>query len=311
MFDDRRDKGPGSARPPRPERMRAFVDAPTVISPLVNDVDHLPQILADFAPPHRPRLAIEAEFPDLPMAVRIDLGPSAGDMDERIAGRNAIGFLCATGIHVDTENGPQQVAEILSGLKLVGDAAPVAGRQVQISVRTEAEVAPVVTAARPLEDHELTFRIGLERFRIANRESRDPAPLGKRVLGVEHARDEYPTVLEVTGMKGQTVHRPTDVDEQCLLARPQRTFTGSDLKREDFAVPLGDPESVRSRDDADCQGLVEPEPGKRHFGRVRRGGIGSPSDPRRGPWHPRFDSPRFASCRARCCLVAGTSRRRH
>src|SRR5262245_45853589 len=47
----------------RPKRMSTFLDRPAVVAALFNLVDHLPQILADFAAPKITRLTVEAVAP--------------------------------------------------------------------------------------------------------------------------------------------------------------------------------------------------------------------------------------------------------
>ena len=57
--------------------MRAFHDGPAVVAAFFDLVDHLPQILADFAAPEIAGLAVEAEAPQLPQAVGVDFGAGA------------------------------------------------------------------------------------------------------------------------------------------------------------------------------------------------------------------------------------------
>src|SRR5579872_7265777 len=60
------------------EGMIAYADAPAVVAAALDLVDHLPQVLPDFTRPEVARLAIEAEAPRLPQAIRVQLGPGAG-----------------------------------------------------------------------------------------------------------------------------------------------------------------------------------------------------------------------------------------
>ena len=52
-----------------PERVSRPPDAPAVVAALLDLVDHLPQVLADFAGPQLAGLAVEAEPPHLPQAI--------------------------------------------------------------------------------------------------------------------------------------------------------------------------------------------------------------------------------------------------
>src|SRR5262245_28590389 len=52
-----------------PERMRPFHDAPAIVAALLDLVDTLPEVLANFADPEIARLAIEAELPGLTEAI--------------------------------------------------------------------------------------------------------------------------------------------------------------------------------------------------------------------------------------------------
>src|SRR5262249_50061704 len=58
------------------ERVQAFLDPPAVVTAVLDDVDHLPEVLADVARPEGAGLAVEGELPDVPQADRVDLaGP--------------------------------------------------------------------------------------------------------------------------------------------------------------------------------------------------------------------------------------------
>ena len=70
-------------------------------------------------------------------------------------------------IDVDPQDRAEQVVDLLAGLQLVGDAAAVAGDEIEIAVRAEPDAAAVVPAGGPLEDHLLARRVGRRAGRSA------------------------------------------------------------------------------------------------------------------------------------------------
>src|SRR5688500_13467616 len=90
MLDDRLQDRRGPAFTFRPEVVVAFLDRPAVVAALFDLVDHLPQVLTDFAAPAIARLAVEAEAPQLPQAVGVDFPMGALHVHERIVLRHAV-----------------------------------------------------------------------------------------------------------------------------------------------------------------------------------------------------------------------------
>src|SRR5471030_3032258 len=90
MFDD----GLEDRRRPllafRAKGIIPFHDRPAVVAALFDLVDHLPQILADFAAPEIAGLAVEAVTPQLSQAVGVDFVASALGVDERVVLGDAV-----------------------------------------------------------------------------------------------------------------------------------------------------------------------------------------------------------------------------
>src|SRR5262245_19941390 len=153
MFDDRLENRRGTLFAIGTEGMRTFVDAPAVVAATFDLVDRLPQILADFAGPEVAGLPVKAELPSLAETVRPQLRPRARHLDQRVILRNAVIAACIRMIDVDTNDAGEQVADILPGLELVGNAAAVTARQIKISVLSKRQAARVVPPGRPFENH--------------------------------------------------------------------------------------------------------------------------------------------------------------
>src|SRR5688572_1849483 len=91
MFDNRRLEGPRPALASRAERVASLHHAPAVVAAAPDEIDHLPQVLPDFARPEPLRRRIEGELPDLPMAEGPDLSAGILAAGEGIIGRDQIG----------------------------------------------------------------------------------------------------------------------------------------------------------------------------------------------------------------------------
>ena len=60
-------------------------------------------------------------------------------------------------INIQPQDRTEQIADVLTGLQSVGDAAAIARREVKHSVRPEPQAASVVSAGGPFEDQLLGF----------------------------------------------------------------------------------------------------------------------------------------------------------
>ena len=159
VLDDRLDEFARTFGPLRPERVPAFPDTPAVIAAALDDVNHLPQVLPDFAGPHRSVGRVPAELPDLAMTVRPDFRASICDADERVVFGNGVRQVAGLMINVQPEDRAKQVADVLSGFPLIRDAAAIAGCQIQKPIRAKPKTAAVVTTVRPLDQNPLRSRI--------------------------------------------------------------------------------------------------------------------------------------------------------
>src|SRR5262249_55110169 len=134
VLDDRRDDRRRPFLAQRAERVTALHDAPAVVAALLDAVDRFPEVLADLAGPQIAGGAVEAVLPRLPQAVRIHLRPRALHGDERVVLRDGVLPAAFLMIDVDAQDRAEQVAEVLPRLQAVGDAAAVAGAEVEEAV---------------------------------------------------------------------------------------------------------------------------------------------------------------------------------
>src|SRR5262249_4085266 len=114
----------------RLDRLRPFHGGPAVVSPLFDAVYRLPQLPADVADIQRAGLAVEAHPPGVAEAVRPDLRPGAFHRDEWVVLRHGVIPPRIAVVHVDAQDGGQQVRDVLPGVESVGRvrARPVSGR---------------------------------------------------------------------------------------------------------------------------------------------------------------------------------------
>src|SRR5262249_28495498 len=146
-------------------------------------------------------------------------------------------------IDVDAQNGGEVIADVLTGLELVGDAGTVAGADVKEPIGTEAEAAGVVATRGPFEDDLLRSGIGLGRVAFGL-EARLPASLGQALLVVvvDDVGDVHVAILGKLGMEGHRVGGLAglaQVEERIGLVR-----LGVVAKGEDLAAMLDDEEAI-------------------------------------------------------------------
>src|SRR5262249_26793967 len=115
--------------------------------------------LPDLAGPEIAGLSIEGELPRLAKSVRPQFGPRALRFDERVVLWNIVVLARFQMVDVNANNAREKVADVLTGLQFVGDTAPVAAREIQITVLAKRETTGVVPAGRPFEDHLLGLRV--------------------------------------------------------------------------------------------------------------------------------------------------------
>src|SRR5437660_6165108 len=166
MLDNRLVDRRGALLAFRAEGMRAFHDGPAVVAASFDLVDHLPQILADFAAPEVAGLAIEAVAPKLPQAVSVNLGASTFGFDEGIVLRNAVRLAGWRIIDIDAQQLGEDAGKVLADIEFVGDAGAISRHEVEIAVGAEADAAAVVAAVGPFEDDLLRGAIGGRRLAL-------------------------------------------------------------------------------------------------------------------------------------------------
>ena len=175
VVDRRREDGGGPAPGLGADRLPPLHDAPAVVAPPFDPVDELPHLPADVAHPEVARLAVEAHLPGVPEAERPDLGARPAQVAEGVVGGDGVGLPRVGVVHVDPEDGGEEVADVLAGVEGVGRgrAGGVAGRDVEEAVGAELQAAPVVPAGEPSDQDRLARRVDARRVRLEHPEARD------------------------------------------------------------------------------------------------------------------------------------------
>ena len=161
VLDDRLQNGRRPQAAIGPEGVAALLDAPAVVASRLDQIDHLPQVLAHFPGPQISGPAVEVHLPDLAQAVSPYLRTGALPAHEGVVLGNSVAHSGIGAVDVDPQNGGKQVGDILSGVQLVGDAAAVSRGDIEIAVKPEPQAPPVVSAGRPFKDDGFRGRIGL------------------------------------------------------------------------------------------------------------------------------------------------------
>ena len=280
VLDDRRQDGGGALLPVRLIRVVPLPDIPAVVPPAPDQINQLPEILADVTGPEVSGNAVDAESPGIPQSVGPDLRPGPGEADERVVGRDRVRSISLRMVDVDPHDGTRQIAQ---PLPIVG-AAAVARRDVEVAVAAEYQTAAVVIQRRPLDEDEFRFRVGARRFALVDLEPGYPHGPGLCVRGHGEACDEHIAVLLEPGVQGQTEHFFFHVEDEFVFFDRRVVW-----KREEFAEPLKQVDAVRPGRVRHGDRLVELQFGESRFGVKRRGGVGTPLDPRGGPKDSLFE----------------------
>src|SRR5262245_57722519 len=90
VFDDRFDEVGARSGAVRAEGMLAFANAPAVVAAAHDDVDFLPELLADVADPYFTGRLVEAHPPWVANAVGPNLSAGAFAIDERVVGGSPV-----------------------------------------------------------------------------------------------------------------------------------------------------------------------------------------------------------------------------
>src|SRR5439155_22619435 len=115
-----------------------------------NAVDHLPAFPADVADPQVAGGRVEAHAPGVAETVRPNLGARLRRLEEGVVRRHGIRFSRIFLVHVDAQNGTEQIADVLAGVESVGrvGSGAIAGGDVEAAVGAEVQVAAIVAACQ-------------------------------------------------------------------------------------------------------------------------------------------------------------------
>src|SRR5688572_4084245 len=191
----------------RLHRLAALKRAPAVVSTARDEVHHLPHFPAHIAAPEI-SLAIETHLPGIPQSIRpkfrtyrvrqfrLDPGPLLPvcclplrvacrlspvscpllrKSDPWVIRRHPVVLSRVALINVDPQNGPSEVADVLSRLRRVGRRswAAVARRDIKVTLRAEMKAATVVTARKPRQNDLFARRISTQRLERGELETRN------------------------------------------------------------------------------------------------------------------------------------------
>ena len=204
---------------------------PAVIAAGDQDVDFLVEILADIACVAGSRLGIEGEAPGVTQAggpgFRPDgagvKGPAAmgSDAEERVVGRNGVmggslgvgdnrgvgirgGVTCLL-IDVDTEDrGVEVLADKASAVERVATAAAIAAADVEVTIRSEVEVAAVVIARWVELGNEGLFGLGVDREGLHARKQEPGDTLMQLTINPKTIIDKDLLIFSILGVNGET-----------------------------------------------------------------------------------------------------------
>ena len=186
------------------EGLRPLADAPAVVAPLLDDIDLLPEILADVGGPQATGDAVAGELPGVAEAPGVDLRPGRRHVHQRVVGRHGVAAAGVAPVDVDAEDRAEPRARVLAVAQWVALVAAVAKADVKQAVWAEDDRPAVVVVERllQLEHHLLAGRVGPVGIVAANAESRNL--LGSAPVGGRAVADEELAVLAKPGMEGET-----------------------------------------------------------------------------------------------------------
>src|SRR5208337_3720041 len=96
--------------------LRFATDLDTHACHVVDDVDFLPEVLADFTRPEPAGLPVEGQAPDVADAISPNLGTGVGTADEGIVFGDRVVLAAFAMVNVDAEDLAEQGPEILTVL---------------------------------------------------------------------------------------------------------------------------------------------------------------------------------------------------
>src|SRR3954466_2308095 len=106
--------------PVRVNRLRALDDAPAIIAPSLDAIDHLPKFPTHVRHPKRPALPIKTHPPWVPQTVGPNLRTRPLAAHERIVRGNAIAPGTVNVVDIDPQDRRQEIARVLARLQRVG-----------------------------------------------------------------------------------------------------------------------------------------------------------------------------------------------
>ena len=297
MGDHRRRDRIGAPAPIPHHRLRPLHDAPAIIFPALDEVNHLPQFPSHVGDPQSPR-SVERHPPRIPQTIGPHLPPRPRHVDERIVGRDRVGAgrsACGSRpgemVDVDAQDRCEEILDRLPRTERIRrrGVAGVAGGDVEHPVGAELEAAAVVPPRHPVDDPLLTGRI--DRRRIGGR---DGEPRHARAVGdfrLEGVDQEALPVFSEARVEGEAeeviepLDRPQITDEVGVGHLLVAVAPGSGPHRERIHFPLlfGDHHPIASGDRHELRRLVEAERGEDRLVAVWWRRDRGPADPRAGP----------------------------
>mgnify|MGYP005853273031 CR=1 FL=1 len=269
--------------------LSSFDNAPAIIPTADDLVNHLPRFPADIAKPEIARLAVKAHPPGVAKTVGPDFWPCRAASDhrikERVIGRDAVGPRRIGAIHVDSQDGRVNVADVLAIALRVRwvRRGSVSRGDVKVPIGPELQIAAVVPTAEECQQNRFACQVEAGRGRFGNIDTKPGNP--GAMLWIHHAAFAFHGVADVTisilgelWMKRDGVE-PIDLEPRwrSRLFRYVRGQIGEKLgyglrivpKAPDPAEFLADNQAIAAGQMRDVQRLSEANLRKRIGGAVR------------------------------------------
>ncbi len=280
-----------------PYGLRSLHDGPAVVAAALDAIDHLPKFPADVADPQIAGRTVKTHAPGIAKAVSPYFGPCFGRINKGIIGGNRVRTVLVFMVHVDSQDGTQEIADVLTGIQPIRrvGAGGVSGGDIEIAVAAEMQIAAIMTAGQPGDQNLFAGRIAARRIGVRDAETTDATALGQRLaafLGFENVTNVTVPVLGEPRVESQSIQRIKTLDRAfvptCQVAANIEKKIGLGAigvhwKRINLAGLLAHEKPVDGWCHGKQQRVFERELGKRthRFVRVRR--VGSPHDMRSCP----------------------------
>ena len=173
-FDGRQDR----CRPVFPvgmDRLRPLHDTPAIVAAAFDAIDHFPEFPTHVSGPKITRLLVKTHAPGIAESVGPNLRARPWQIAEGIVCRDSIFLAFIRVVHVDAKNRGKEIAGVLAGLQRIGRirAPAVAGRNVEVAVRTELQATAIVAARQPRDEDNFAGWIHARRIALGDRKPRD------------------------------------------------------------------------------------------------------------------------------------------